>query len=436
MIDRLPPHSTDAEQGILGCILWDASECLPECESKMGSEECFYDLRHQTIYKAMCLLSAENKPVDLIVLKQRMSDMGTLEQVGGIGYLSSLQDIVPSAANLGHYLGIVLEKHTLRKLIRTCSSAVSRAVDEQDKVGELLDCVERDVLAIRPQGSTEKSWGQMLRGAIDQIEARHLRGDGIGGLSTGLEDVDRKTDGLHGGEFIVVAAFPSVGKSALVGGIADHVAVDLNLPVGIFSMEMTGEEYGKRMISNRAKSNLRGVFADGDFRRMAVAMAALTKAPIKVFDGADMTIGQLRAMARKHNQKQKVALWIVDYIQLLHAPDKDNREQEVAAISQGLKDMAKEFQAPVIGLSQLNDDGKLRESRRIGQDADCVWKLNRKDDSDNGVSEVIELFIEKQRGGERNVKVPLVFLKQFTRFECPAKILDEDVPPQKQYKDQ
>lgn len=433
-VDRLPPHSIEAEQGVLGCILWDYTTCLPLCESKMKSEPCFYDLRHQAIYDAMCSLSSAGKPVDLIVLQQELKDKQVLEQVGSYAYLSSLQDTVPSSANIEYYLDIVLRKSVVRKMIRTCSDIVARAYENDGDEDELLDEAERDVLAIRPEATEQRTWGQMLRGAITEIEERHNRGDAVGGLSTGLEDLDKKTDGMHGGEMIVVAAYPSVGKSALVGGIADHVAVNLNLPVGIFSMEMTGEEYAKRMISTRARVNLRDRMGDEHFRRMIVANAALSKAPIHIEDSGDMTIGQLRAIARRINQKQKVALWVVDYIQLLNAAVKDgNREQEVAAISKGLKDMAKEFRAPVIALSQLNDKGQLRESRSIGQDADCIWMLNRKEDTDSYASEVIELRIEKQRGGVRNVGVPLVFLKQFTRFECPAKISDEDVP--KPYKD-
>jgi replicative DNA helicase len=433
---RVPPSSPEAEQGVLGCILWNPVECLPECEAVLrDGGDCFYDLRHAAIYEAMRNMMNELVSIDLITLQQRLKDDMMLDQVGGLAYLSSLQDTVPSAANLSHYLEIVQDKHTLRKLISTCTNIVSGSYESEGEVDRIVDEAERDILQVRPQQANERTWKSMLLGATGQIEERHSKGDVAGGISTGLPDLDRKTDGLHAGELIVVAAFPGGGKSALVGGIADHAAVDLGLPVGIFSLEMTGEEYAKRMISSRARVNLRSQLTEGDFGRMATANGKLVKAPIHIIDESDMTIGQLRARARKLNQKHNIKLWVVDYLQLLHCPSKDgNREQEVARISDGLKNMAQEFKVPVIALSQLNDDGKLRESRRIGQDAAAIWRLAPASEEQNSVAQAVNVIIEKQRNGESGVAVPLVFIKTFTRFECPSRISDEDVPVRKQHK--
>lgn len=418
---------------MLGCILWSPTTALPECEARISDSDAFYDLRHQTIYNAMCALSSEMIPIELISLQQRLKDDQLLDQVGGIVYLSSLQDAVPSAANLSYYLDVVMQKFTLRKLIQTCSNIVGRAYENEGEGDVLMDEAERDILQIRPSRHGQRDWKAMLRAAVDRIEARHNHDGAITGIPTGLKDLDRHTDGLHPGKFIVVAAYPGVGKSALVGNIADSVAVENNLPVGIFSMEMPGEEYAERMISTRARVNLRSKYSEQDFKRMTAANLRLAKAPIHLLDPADLTIGQLRAEARKLKQQHDIKLWIVDYLQLLCSPEKakQSREQEVADISHGLKAMAKELNAPVIGLSQLNDDGKLRESRAIGQDADMIWVLNRVQDADKNKVEMVDLFIDKQRGGDAKINVPLVFLKQFTRFECPALISDEDVPTTK-----
>lgn len=428
--DRLPPHSKEAEEGVLGCIMWDPVGALPECEAQLRDGEAFYDLRNQTVYNAMVSLSSEMKPVDPITLQQRLKDDGLLEQVGGIVHLMSLQDKVPSAANLSYYLDIVRDKAALRRLVRTCTDIVGRAYGNEGEANTVIDLAERDILAVRPQAKAARTVKDMVRNAIDQLEASFHKGD-LGGISTGLRDLDRKTDGLHPGEMIVIAAFPGGGKSALAGGIADHVAVDLGMPVGIFSLEMTGEEYLKRMISSRARVDLRSKFEEEDFKKMTVASAKLANAPLFIEDGSDMTIGQLRARARKLHQKHKIKLWIIDYLQIVQPPGSEqNRELEVARISEGIKNMAQELQAPVIALSQLNEDGRLRESRRIGQDAASVWKLNAKEGC------AVDLFIEKQRNGPALENVPLVFLKNITRFECPALISEEDIPKnRKQHND-
>lgn len=430
-IDRLPPHSEEAEQGVLGCILWAPQEAMAEAQSIIGTEsEWFYGLPHQKIYEAMLKLSDSLTGIDTITLQQQLKDDGLLEQVGGISYLMSLQDKVPSAANLSYYLTILREKCVLRKMIRTCTDLVGRAFDPGADTDALIDEAERDIMRISESRIAKEATGikQQVREAISMIE-ESWRSDTISGLSTGLCDLDRATDGMHGGELIVICAFPNVGKSALSMNIVEHVAINEKFPVGVFSLEMSGPELVKRMIGSRSRVNLRSPLNEQHFRFMTTASGAISTSSIHIDDEADLSIGKLRAKARRLKQKHDIKLWVVDYLQLVTAPEvraKDNREQEVGHVALGLKLMAKELKAPVLLLSQLNDEGKLRESRATGQHADAIWKLERQQGgSESG--EPVKLFIEKQRNGPRTT-IDLTFLPHWTRFESASKVSDEDVP--------
>lgn len=434
-MDRIPPHSIEAEQGVLGCILWEPNECLADCESKFADVgKAFYDLRHQAIYDAMRELADSMSPVNILSVQQHLKDKQMLEQVGGISYLSSLQDMVPSAANLEYYIGVVNEKAVLRRMIAACSEAIAKAYEQSGDPTELVDTVERDILAVRGNASSEEmTIKEAARQAIQSIEDAFNRGGAISGLSTGLQDLDQKTDGMHGGELIVLSAFPGVGKSALAMNIVEHTAIDNNLAVGVFSMEMSKVELVKRAMASRARVNLRERLSERDVPKLVTAAGKIARAPIFIDDSSDMTIGQIRAKARRLKQKHGIKLLVVDYIQIAAGETKQggNREQEVASISTGLKQMARELDIPVIALSQLNDDGRVRESRKISQDADVMWKLIRPDQEYDPFSEKVQLLIEKQRSGDRGVLLDFVFMKQFTRFECAAKVSEEDIPKQK-----
>src|SRR6185436_1269670 len=260
--DRLPPHSPEAEQGVLGCVLLSPNDCLGQCIEKLRSGvEVFYDLRHQTIYSALVQMYDHREAIDVITLQQRLKDKQLLEEIGGIPYLNALQDAVPSAANLSYYLEIVLEKFLLRKMIQTCTDVVGRVYDYEGEVDALLDEVERDVLRIsesRVQGGTE-GVKQLVHRAIGTIENYFNRQGVLGGLGTGFSDLDRMTDGLHGGEMIVIAARPSMGKTSLAMNIAEHAVLQSKLPVGVFSLEMTAESLMLRMLCSNARVNLRNI---------------------------------------------------------------------------------------------------------------------------------------------------------------------------------
>ena len=457
-VDRLPPHSTDAEQGVLGCILLSPNECMGECLAKLKvGADVFYDLRHQTIFDAMADMFDKRQAIDIITLQQNLKDRQLLEQVGGIAYLSSLPDVVPSSANLDYYLNIVQDKFLLRKMIRVCTDVVGRVYDAEGEVDSLMDEVERDVLRIsefrvQSQISTIK---QLVNKAINTIEDYHQRQGKLTGLPTGFIDLDKLTTGMHPGEMIVIAARPSVGKTSLAMNIAEHVAIDNSIPVGVFSLEMTAESLVLRMLCSRSRVNLRnvrdGFLAERDFPKLTSSAGKLANAPLFIDDSSGLSILQLRAKARRMFQQYGIKLFVIDYLQLVHSTSRkaENRQQEIADISGGIKALAKELNVPVIVLSQLNREvekekgraprlSDLRESGSIEQDADLVGLLykpaNKSDDDESGGAAEpedvipVNLLIAKQRNGPAQVDVNLTFLKTFTRFESAAKIHDGDVP--------
>ena len=429
---------------------------MGECITKLkGGSEVFYDLRHQTIFDVLAEMFDKREAIDLITVQQKLRDRGLLEQVGGIAYLATMPDTVPSAANLSYYLEIVQEKFLLRKMIRVCTEVVGRVYDYEGQVDALMDEVERDILRmsedhVQSQTSPMK---ELVKRAINTVEDYHQRQGTLTGIGTGFADLDKLTTGLHGGEMIVIAARPSVGKTSLAMNIAEHVAIEQRLPVGVFSLEMTADSLVLRMLCSRARVNLRnvreGFLAERDFPKLTGSAGKLASAPLFIDDSSSLSILQMRAKARRMYQQYGIRLFVVDYLQLLHSPSHraDNRQQEIAEISSGIKALAKELNVPVIVLSQLNRDverekgrpprlSDLRESGAIEQDADFVGLLYRPakgEDEDVGADTSndavpVNLLIAKQRNGPAGEDVPLTFLKVYTRFESAAKIADADIP--------
>ncbi|MEW6155905.1 MAG: replicative DNA helicase, partial [Verrucomicrobiota bacterium] len=455
-VDRLPPHSTEAEQGVLGCVLQSPNESMGICieKFKRGSE-VFYDLRHRQIYEVLVSMYDQKQPIDLITVQQRLKDANQLDGIGGLTYLAALVDSTPSAANLGYYLEIVWEKSLLRKMIQTCTEVVGRVYENQGEVDKLLDEIERDILRINEERvqASSKTIKDLVHSAINTIEDFHARQGALTGIGSGFPDFDKMTSGLHGGEMIVIAARPSMGKTSLAMNIAEHVSVDLKLPVGVFSLEMTAESLVLRMLCSRSRVNLRnirdGFLAERDFPKLTGAAGKLANAPLFIDDSAGLSILQLRAKARRMFQQFGIRLFVIDYLQLLNSTSRraENRQQEIADISNGIKALAKELSVPVIVLSQLNRElekdksrkprlSDLRESGAIEQDADLVCLLYKPeeksgDDDDGGAVEAdavpVNLLIAKQRNGPTG-DVHLTFLKGFTRFESAAKVSAEDLP--------
>jgi replicative DNA helicase len=315
----------------------------------------------------------QKQAIDLITVQQWLKNKQQLEGVGGLAYLSTLPDAVPSAANLQYYLDIVLEKYLLRKMVQTCTDIVGRVFDYEGEVEALMDEVERDILRIGEDrvGSASLTIKELVNRAITKIEEYHHNQGMLTGISTGFTDFDRMTTGLHEGEMIVVAARPSVGKTSLAMNIAEHVALELKVPVGVFSLEMTAEQLVLRMLCSRSRVNLRsirdGFLAERDFPKLTGAAGKLAGAPLFVDDSSALSILQLRAKARRLWQQFGIKLFVIDYLQLLHSTSRkaDNRQQEIADISGGIKALAKELAVPIMVLSQLNRDVE----KRAGKDA-------------------------------------------------------------------
>jgi replicative DNA helicase len=456
-LDRLPPHDFQMEMGVLGCALLDPNQCIGECIEKLkdNGKEAFYDLRHQTIYETLSEMFNTRLPIDLITVQQHLKDRQLLEQVGGIAYLSQLQDAVPSAANLSYYLEKIQEKFLLRKLIQTCSGVVGRIYDYEGEVEALLDDVEKEILRVNESRAQGNLVGvkELVTQSLGQIENYFSRKGQLSGLATGFPDLDRLTDGLHGGEMIIIAARPSMGKTSLAMNIAEHVALELQQPVGVFSLEMSAAALVLRMLCSVARVNLRsirdGFMSESDFPKLMSASGRLAGSKLFIDDTAGLSILQLRARARRMAQQHGIKLFIIDYLQLLNSTARraqENRQQEIADISSGVKALAKELNVPIIILSQLNRElekdksrkprlSDLRESGSLEQDADLVgllYKPNAGDDEDGAPPEEsdgvpVNFLIAKQRNGPTG-DVNLTFLKTYTRFESAAKFSDEDVP--------
>src|ERR1700739_2134197 len=444
-IHRAPPHSIEAEQGVLGSMLISPRDAIAEVVEKVTAEY-FYVPAHQTIFAVLVELWNTGAAIDLITFTQVLRDRNLLETVGGAAMVTSLFTFVPTAANVGYYLEIVRDKYILRSIIEAATESVRRAYEEQDEVGNLLDEVDQKIFAV----GEDRFKGQMLSmkdqvmEAIESIEKLYERKGGITGISTGFVEFDRMTSGMHPSEMIVIAARPSMGKTALAMNIAEHVAINEKLPVGVFSLEMSSQQLVQRLLCSRARVNLQkvryGFLGERDFPSLTAAASKLAEAKIFIDDTASLTILELRAKARRLKAQQDVQLIIIDYLQLLRSTSRraqDNRQLEISEISAGLKGLSKELKIPVIVVAQLNRQpeqrtgGKprlsdLRESGSIEQDADLVALLVRpeiyEEDEEARAEKAgeAELIIAKQRNGPVG-DIPLTFLKEFTRFEDRAR---------------
>src|SRR5437762_10022640 len=448
-IHRTPPHSVEAEQGVLGSMLMSPRDAIAEVVEKITGDY-FYVPAHQTIFDVLVELWNSGAGIDLITFTQILRDRNLLETVGGAAAITTLFTFVPTAANVAYYLEIVRDKYILRSIIAAGTESVRRAYEEQDEVGNLLDEVEQRILAV----GEDRFKGQMLSmkdqvmEAIESIEKLYERKGGITGISTGFVEFDRMTSGMHPAEMIVIAARPSMGKTALAMNIAEHVSINEKLPVGVFSLEMSSQQLVQRLLCSRARVNRQkvrdGFLGERDFPSLTAAASKLAEAQIFIDDSASLSILELRAKARRLKAQQDVSLIIVDYLQLLRSTSRraqDNRQLEISEISAGLKALAKDLKIPVIVVAQLNRQpeqrtgGKprlsdLRESGSIEQDADLVGLLVRPElyeEEEEARAEKAgeaELIIAKQRNGPVG-EMPLTFLKEYTRFEDRARNVSE-----------
>jgi replicative DNA helicase len=448
---RASPHSPEAEQGVIGSMVKDPRATIPEVVAHLN-EDYFYVPANVIIYKAIVGMWDKGKAVDLITLTQHLIDVGQIDAAGGPFYVTSLFNFVPTSANVGYYLEIVREKYLLRQVIKAATDTVRRAYEEQDEVQLLLDEVEQTFIGIGDDRFSSNKLPTMkdnVHRAMEIIESCASRDGGLNGIATGFHGFDRMTGGLHDGEMTVIAARPSMGKTALVMNIAEHVAVEGKLPVAVFSLEMTTDQLAQRLMCSRARVNLQkareGFLAERDITALITAGAKFSETKLVIDDASGLNILELKARARRMKAQHGIRLLIIDYLQLLRSNSKrgqENRQIEVTEISAGLKGLAKELKIPVVVAAQLNrqpearQGGKprlsdLRESGSIEQDADVVGLLIRQevyeDDAEarDECAGEAKLIIAKQRNGPIG-EIPLTFLKEFTRFEDRAREITQN----------
>jgi replicative DNA helicase len=440
---RIPPHSVEAESSVLGGLLLDNSAW--DRVGDMVKDSDFYRLEHKLVFAAIAHLVNASKPADVITVFEHLQGQGKSEDVGGLSYLNSLAQYVPSAANIRRYAEIVRERGILRKLLTASDEIATAAFAPQGRpVAKILDEAEQKIFNIGEEGSRMKqgfqSMDTLVVELLDRVQEMADNPADITGVPTGFYDLDRMTAGFQAGDLIVLAARPSMGKTALAINIAEHVALNEGLPVAVFSMEMGAAQLAVRVVGSIGRINqghLRtGKLTDEEWPRLTEAIERLRTISLHIDETPGLTPSELRANARRlARQCGKLGLIVVDYLQLMSGSGSssgENRATELGEISRGLKMLAKELQCPVIALSQLNRSveqrtdkrpmmSDLRESGAIEQDADIIMFIYRdeyynKDSKEPGVAEVI---IGKQRNGPTGT-VKLAFLNQLTRFESLA----------------
>jgi replicative DNA helicase len=445
-IDRAFPHNLEAERALLGSVLLDNGALNVALE--IVSKEDFFADSHRQIFEKMLALSEKSRTIDLVTLSEELSREGLLEKVGGAAYVASLSDGIPIgiAATITEYSRIIREKSLVRRLINASNNVISRCLEGADDPEALIDLAQSQVFEIAEQRAVSGFLDvrQIVKQSFGTIEVLFERGRHATGVETGFVDLDEMTSGLQPGELIVVAARPSLGKTALALNIAAHAAVKGRKKVGVFSLEMSKEQLALRLLCSEASIDshkLRAGFTTrADWDRLTHALGRLAEAPLFIEDTPALSIMQIRAKARRLKAEKGLDLLIVDYLQLATGHGKfENRTQEVSFISRGLKGIAKELHVPVLALSQLSRAPEqrpgqrpqlsdLRESGSIEQDADVVIFIFRErraaEEGEEEPGSEIKLIIGKQRNGPTG-EIPIVFLRPFVRFENISHIAGE-----------
>ena len=432
-LGKVPPQDIEAEQAVIGSMLTDQDAVVAAIETL--KPEDFYREDNKLIYSAILNIYNRAEPIDIITLKAELSSMGKLDNVGGLEYIVGLPDKVPTTANVDRYIKIVEEKSMLRNLIKTANEILSMGYDQTEDVEDVMDLAEKKIFDVMQKKSKTgyTSIKDVLVESFTKLEELYNQKQHVTGVPTGFIDLDRMTAGLHGSEFILIAARPAMGKSAFALNIATYAATRANVPVAIFSLEMSKEQVGNRILCSEAlvdSNNVRtGDLNDEELSKLAETSGELSQAPIYIDDTAGITITEMRARCRKLKLEKNIGLVVVDYLQLIQGSGKTSgREQEIAEISRSLKILAKELEIPVIALSQLSravearDDHRpmlsdLRESGSIEQDADIVMFLYRDDyyNEESPEKNVAEVIIAKQRAGSTGT-VKLAWIGNYTKF--------------------
>ncbi|WP_308636965.1 replicative DNA helicase [Paenibacillus silvisoli] len=434
MFDRVPPQNMEAEQAVLGAVLLQ-TEALITAMERLRSED-FYLPSHQLLFDAMVDLGENSQPIDLVTLTAYLQDRQQLEEIGGVSYLAKLSSAVPTAANVDYYAQIVEEKSMLRRLIRTATNIVSDGYAAAEDVGAMLSEAEARIMELSNRRSSSGfiSIRDVLMEVFERVEHLYTNKGGSTGIPSGFTDLDKMTAGFQRNDLIIIAARPSVGKTAFALNVAQNVGVRARETVAIFSLEMSAAQLVQRMIcaeSNVDAGRMRTGYLEGDdWEKLTMAIGSLSEAQIYIDDTPGITVSDIRAKCRRLKKERGLGMILIDYLQLIQGRGKagENRQQEVSEISRTLKQIARELEVPVIALSQLSRGveqrqdkrpmmSDLRESGSIEQDADIVAFLYRDDyyDKESEKKNIIEIIIAKQRNGPVGT-VELAFLKSFNKF--------------------
>ncbi|MCH7323486.1 replicative DNA helicase [Solibacillus sp. MA9] len=434
MMDRVPPHNTEAESSVLGAIFLEPQALITASEIVIADD--FYHIAHQKIFQTMLNLSDQGKAIDVVTVTEELSAKKELEDVGGLTYMTELANGVPTAANIAHYAKIVEEKAILRRLIRVASKIADDGYTREDEVEVLLAEAEKKMLEVsnRKNAGDFKHVKDVLVQTFDNIEQLQARDGDVTGIPTGFRDLDKMTAGFQRNDLIIVAARPSVGKTAFALNVAQSVAVKARENVAIFSLEMGADQLVMRMLcaeGNIDAQRLRtGALETEDWGKLTMAMGSLSNSGIYIDDSPGVRMADIRAKCRRLAKENGLGMILIDYLQLILGSGKpgENRQQEVSEISRSLKGLARELKVPVIALSQLSRGveqrqdkrpmmSDLRESGSIEQDADIVAFLYRDDyyDKESESKDIIEIIIAKQRNGPTGT-VSLAFRKEYNKF--------------------
>lgn len=442
-LGKVPPHDIEAEQAVIGSMLTD-KDAVASCIEVL-KEEDFYREDNRAIYLAILNLYNRAEPIDIITVKAELESMGKFEQVGGLEYLAELPEKVPTTANAMKYIKIVEEKSMLRRLIKTANEIIELGYDPTEDVEDVMENAEKKIFNIM-QDKNQKGYTPIKDVLVDsftQLEELYNRKQHITGVPTGFSELDYKTAGLHGSELILIAARPAMGKSAFALNIATNAALRDNVPVAIFSLEMSKEQMVNRILCSEAmvdSNKVRtGKLEEEDWAKLAGAIGPLSDSQIYIDDTPGISVMEIRAKCRKLKLEKNIGLVVIDYLQLVQASNKRNgsREQEISEISRSLKILAKELDVPVVALSQLSRAveqrpdhrpmlSDLRESGAIEQDADIVMFLYRDDyyNEESEKKDIAEVIIAKHRGGSTGT-VDLLWMGNYTKFVNLEKRFDD-----------
>jgi replicative DNA helicase len=447
LLNKTPPQDISAEESILSGI-FVSNDSLHDIVSILSSED-FYKNSHQKIYQAILDLAAKNEPADLITVVNRLKEKGELEHVGGPGYLALIADAAPVAGNVIYYANIIKGKASLRRLINASSQIIEKCMQDRGDFDDILDFAEASIfnIASKKKNTNFRSLSELINLNIDKLEAQQGNTGGLAGLSTGYKRLDKITSGLQKSDLIILAARPSMGKTALALNIVRNVAFLQQKPVGVFSLEMSKEQLSMRLLTSEARIDSNrlktGFISPEDWQEVTNAAGILNELPIFIDDTPNITAMEIRTKARKLYQKHnELGLIVVDYLQLMKPPFREERRDlEIAEISRSLKALAKELDVPILALSQLNRMLEqrankrpmlqdLRESGALEQDADIVAFIYRDEvynkEPDNPNKGNAEIIVEKNRNGATGTAF-MHFLGQYTRFEDLATDSFQDI---------